>query len=230
MAQNRIGRRGEGQRQRSARASCRVLDAEGENIDVADMWTDAHLQLGREALAGKHPQQALAEFELAPAIPANLPTDGFNLTARAPEVDYWMGEAWSAAGNPAKARESWQRSARAESAPARQGYGELTPLVQSYYQALSLRTLGQTDQATNKLRDLVAGSNQALRQGPVELNPNQSPDALRAQRSSLALAHYAAALGYLGLDEKQDARRELTKALEISPDSVGARSAMEDLK
>ncbi len=202
--------------------------AEGANLNVADMWTDAHILLGRKVLASKHPQEALAEFERALAIPATLPSEGFDVKAREPEVNYWIGTAYSAAGNLAQAKVYWQKSAGANPAQEQQGSGEFIPRqIQSYYQALSLRQLGQTDRAATMLRDLVTAAHSALQQGPAELDPNMSPDKLRSQRFSLSSAHYAAALGYMGLDDKQNAKRELARALEISPDNVGARSAME---
>ena len=205
--------------------------AEGANLNVADMWIDAHVLLGRKELASKHPNEALSEFEGALAIPATLPLEGFDARAREPEVDYWIGAAYAAAGNEAQAKVYWQKSAGANPAQGRQSSGDLTLQdVQPYYQALSLRQLGQTDQAAAMLQDLVTAAHQALQQGPAELDPNMSPGTLRSQRSSLGSAHYAAALGYIGLDERQNAKRELARALEISPDNVGARSAMEDLE
>jgi Tfp pilus assembly protein PilF len=101
--------------------------------------------------------------------------------------------------------------------------------IQSYYRALSLRQLGQTEQAATMLHSLVNTANQALQQDSAKLNLSLSLDKLRAQRSALGTAHYAAGLGYLGLDEKQNAKKELDEALKVSPDNVGAQSALANL-
>jgi Tfp pilus assembly protein PilF len=80
------------------------------------------------------------------------------------------------------------------------------------------------------LRSLVDTANRALQQGPAKLDLNASPDALSAQRTTLATAHYAAGLGYLGLNDRPNAKKELKEALEASPDNVGARSALADVE
>jgi tetratricopeptide (TPR) repeat protein len=207
--------------------------AEGANINVADMWTDAHVLRGRKQLAGKHPKEALADFEAAIAIPTNLPSEGIDVEIREPEVDYWIGAAYSALGDQTQAKKHWQKSAAIKPEPrqpAHRASGSLAPGdIQSYYRALSLRKLGQTDQAATMLRSLVNTANQALQQGPAKLNLSLSLDKLRSQRSALATAHYAAGLGYLGLNEKQNAKKELDEALKASPDNVGAQSALSDL-
>jgi tetratricopeptide (TPR) repeat protein len=208
--------------------------AEGENINVAEMWTDAHILRGRKQLAAKHRKEALADFEAALVIPSNLPSEGVAVEIRAPEVNYWIGTAYSAQGDQAQAKAYWQKSAGAKLEPRRSrrpSSGGLSPRdIQSYYQALSLRQLGQTEQATAMLRTLVDTANHALQQGPAKLDLSASPDALSVQRTTLATAHYAAGLGYLGLNDKPNAKKELKEALEASPDNVGARSALADVE
>ena len=208
--------------------------AEGENINVAEMWTDAHVLQGRNRLAGKHPKEALADFEAALAIPTNLPSEGVEVEARAPEVNYWIGMAYSALGKQAQAKAYWQKSAGAKVEPRRsrrQRSGGLSPRdIQTYYQALSLRQLGQADQATGLLKSLVETANHSIQQGPPKLDLNASLDAIRSQRTALATVHYAAGLGYLGLNDKPNAKKELTEALEVSPDHAGARSALADVE
>jgi Tfp pilus assembly protein PilF len=47
-----------------------------------------------------------------------------------------------------------------------------------------------------------------------------------SERERNAGGHYFVGLGYLGLNEKAKAKAELTKALELRPDHVGARAAL----
>jgi Tfp pilus assembly protein PilF len=42
----------------------------------------------------------------------------------------------------------------------------------------------------------------------------------------MASAHYLSGLGYLGLEDRAQAKAELRQAVEISPDLVGARVAL----
>ncbi len=207
--------------------------AEGANIDVAGMWTDAHVLRGRKQLAAKHPKEALADFEAALAVPSNLPSEGVEMEARATEVNYWMGAAYSALGDQAQAGKCWQKSASAESKPRRSHRAEsggVSPRdIQSYYQALALRQLGQTDQAALILRNLVSAAGHAIEKTPAKLDLRASPDTLRSQRASRATAHYAAALGYIGLNDRTNAKSALTAALADSPDHVGASAALPGL-
>jgi Tfp pilus assembly protein PilF len=45
----------------------------------------------------------------------------------------------------------------------------------------------------------------------------------------MANAHYLTGLGYLGLNDKAQAKSELSQAVELSPDLVGARTALASL-
>ena len=197
--------------------------AEGANLDVADMWTDAHVMRGRKQLAEKHPKEALAEFGSALTIPSNLPSEGVAVSEREAEVDYWIATTYSALGDEALAKKYWQKSASAVKESGR-------PEIQSYYEALSLRQLGRTDQAATMLHGLVSAANETLQRGPSKLDTSVPPERLRSQRSALAAAHYAAGLGYLGLDDRQNAKQELVLALKASPDHVGAKSALAEIE
>jgi tetratricopeptide (TPR) repeat protein len=206
---------------------------EGGNLNVAENWTDAHILRGRKQLDGKHATESLAEFKAALEIPANLPSEGIEVEARAPEVNYWIGAAYAALGDNDRANQHWRKSADQKietPAPHRRHRGGMSSVdLQVYYQALSLRRLDQTAKAEELLRQLVETANAALRDGPAAPNPASSPDTQRAQRVALATAHYAAALGYSGLNEAQKAREELNKALAASPDHVGARAMLAGL-
>jgi len=56
--------------------------------------------------------------------------------------------------------------------------------------------------------------------GPGRGGRAQSP------RARMANAHYLTGLGYLGLDDHAQAKAELSQAVEMSPDLVGARIAL----
>jgi tetratricopeptide (TPR) repeat protein len=207
---------------------------EGGNLNVADNWTDAHILRGRKLLEAKHAQEARAEFEAALEIPRNLPSEGIDVNGREPEADYWIGSAYAASGDAAQAKKYWQKSADVKlgtQRPHRRQRGGFAPSdLQAYYQALSLRKLGQADKATELLQQLVETANQALQAGPAKPDLSAPLDSLKSQRAALGTAHYAAGLGYLGLNEKLKAREELTKALAASPDQAGAKAELAELR
>ena len=215
----------------------RFAIVEGANLDVADQWTNAHMLRGQQRLAAKQYQEALADFQAARAIPSNLPSArslGFDPGGdrRASEFTYWIGVAVDAMGDQQKALESWKAGAQ----PARPGasrHPEFDPLsgsVQSYYRALCLQKLGQTEQAKVLFQDLVASGEKALQQEPaatISSGPARPP---QSSRTRLATAHYISGLGYLGLGDKGRAKQELTEALQFSPDLLGARSVLSTME
>jgi Tfp pilus assembly protein PilF len=49
-------------------------------------------------------------------------------------------------------------------------------------------------------------------------------------RARTASAHYISGLGYLGLNDQAKAKAELTEAVQLDPDLLGARTALASLK
>jgi tetratricopeptide (TPR) repeat protein len=205
---------------------------EGANLNVAEQWTNAHMLRGQHYLAEKKYKEALADFQAAGNIPSNLPSPrslGFDPAGerRASEYAYWIGVAYDLMGEHQMAVNSWTTGAQP---PKRAGsrHPEFDPLsgnVRSYYQALCLEKVGQTAKAKSLFEDLVASGEKTLQQEPPATAswPGRQPEPVRLRQ---ATAHYISGLGYLGLDDKGKAKQELTEALQLSPDLVGARSAL----
>lgn len=206
---------------------------EGANLNVADNWIDVHVLRGRKHLAAKRNKEALADFNAALQIPSNLPSEGMDTTTRGPELGYWIGRAYEAMGDSAQAKAQWRKSANAEVAPARRARRRVDRLtardLQAYYQALALRKLGETERAGKLMQGLVDAGNDSLKRAAPKAGAKETSEGRRTQRMRLATAHYAAGLGYLGLDDKPKAKEELAKALEASPDHVGAKSALDNM-
>ncbi len=205
---------------------------EGGSLNVADSWTDAHLLRGHRHMAAKRYREALADYRASAEIPDNLPSERRGSGGRNAEVAYWIGTAYAAIGDTAKARQSWQESVEPEERRPRRGGGDAIASgrgVQRYYQALSLQRLGQRDQAKTIFDDLLKSASRALGQASAKIDPTASFGEQQAQRFRLATAHYIAGLGHLGLDEKEKAKEEMARAIEVSPDHLGARTALAEL-
>ncbi|MFC1795364.1 hypothetical protein ACFL3Q_17480, partial [Planctomycetota bacterium] len=102
--------------------------------------------------------------------------------------------------------------------------------TQRYYQALSLQKLGKNEDVEEIFRDLVKSGNEALEQTSSQIDFFAKFGQQQSQRSRLADAHYKAGLGYLGLNEKDKARRQLNQALEAGPDHLGAKTMLAQLE
>ncbi len=182
--------------------------AEGANLNVVDHWTDAHTLRAQTEIQAKLYHEALADLEAAATIPANLPV-GFGFggaNARYAELAYWKGVAQEGSGDTQKAAESWSQAA----APRESGGSP-----QAYFQGLAFQKLGQPEKA------------QALFRGLVQFGQNDLKQP--ASRFRSANAHYLAGLGYLGLGDRMQAKAELSQAVRMSPDLVGARTALASL-
>lgn len=201
---------------------------EGGQISVAQFWTDAHLLRGRKYLADKRSQEALADFQAAGQIPDNLPSEQRGVGGREAEIAYWTGCAYEALGNNEMAQKFWTEattgSARLRFGGRRVGGGS----AQQYYQALSLRKLGQNDKATAIFQQLLESAMVSLQKGETGdffTSFGQSTIG-NSQRVRISQAHYLAGLAHLGLDEKDKAKEELAKALQDKPDHIGAKTAL----
>ena len=204
--------------------------AEGANLNVLDHWTDAHILRAQTEIQAKRYAQALADLEAAAIVPANLPVSfafgGAN--ARYAELDYWTGVAYAGSGDTRKAAESWKRAvAPPEPVPQRRtsqsGRVAAGGGVQVYYQGLAFQKLGQPETAHALFQGLVQSAQSELNQPASAEGREASP------RVRTASAHYLAGLGYLGLKDQAQAKAELSQAVRISPDLVGARSALASL-
>jgi Tfp pilus assembly protein PilF len=91
--------------------------------------------------------------------------------------------------------------------------------AQAYYQGLAFQKLGQPEKAQALFQGLVQSGQNALRQ----------PAPPAGARACTANAHYLAGLGYLGLKDQEHAKAEFSQAVQISPDLVGARTALASL-
>ncbi len=185
---------------------------EGANLNVAGSWIDAHVLRGRNRLAAGRIKDALTDFEAAHRIPSNLPSEGIDVADSRPELEYWLGKAYQALGESDRAKKHWREAALG---------GRIAP--QSYFRACALRELGETERANAIFRELVANGNRVLEKKP---EASASVAGLLRRRSTMAAAHYAAGLGYLGLSQLEKAKDELNKALKERPDHVGAKVAL----
>jgi tetratricopeptide (TPR) repeat protein len=179
---------------------------EGGALNVAELWVDAHLFRARQHLAAGRHREALADVEAAAKVPDNLPSERIGSGTRARELAYWTGAVQEALGNRTEAAKQWEKASAAPPDDSRfrrrRESGGVSPFAaQTYYQALTLRKLGQKEKADALLRGML-----------------EQPD------------HYIAALGALGLNDNAKARREFQLALEAKPDHAAARFLLASMK
>jgi len=202
---------------------------EGVNLNVGEHWANAHVLRGRRNMAANRRKEALADFLGAADIPSNIPSGfGFGDYGGASEIAYWTAAAYDAAGDREKAEQYWKKGAAARASGGMFRPPDYDPLSQSphsYYRALCLQKLGKAGEAEKIYRNLVSSGQEALqeRASTAGSTPQGAP------RTRLATAHFVTGLGYLGLDDTAEAKRELTEALRLRPDLVGAKSILDEM-
>jgi tetratricopeptide (TPR) repeat protein len=194
---------------------------------VNDCWTDAHLLRGHRHFDAGRYKEALADFQASLEFPENLRAARLRGgSGRETEVAYWVGMAYEALGEEDKAIESWTDTADSSgSRRRRRWFGGPRGSAGQYYRGLSLIKLGRNQEAEEIFQSLIELAQRSLKEAP-QLDFFAKFGEQQSQRSRLANAHYLMGLGHLGLDQKDKAREEMTKALKISPDHLGAKSIL----
>jgi tetratricopeptide (TPR) repeat protein len=213
----------------------------GGRFSLSDSWVNANLVRARQLFAAKQYKEALAAYQAALEMPANLQEASGPVAGRKGEVDYWIGNTYEALGEMEKARQSWREAAGTSATQPRSGSGEgkeggrgrgtvgggaagaSVAQAASYYQALALVKLGEADRAKAIFQRLADAGAKAS-SGAPKLDGKSY--AAAAQRAQVADAHYLAGLGQLGLNNKDQARQEFAAALRASPDHLAAHGAL----
>lgn len=208
--------------------------AEGANLNVLDHWAEAHVLRARQHIAAKRFTQALADLRAAAATPDNLPVMSLEaVSARAAEIAWWTGVALEGSGKAQEARAAFEQAANASlqsrrRRPTEQPEPARLASAQAYYQGLALRKLGRTADAEQRFDALIETSQSELKSASAAAAPGAEGGRrpVPSPRARNANAHYLAGLGYLGKNQTERAKAEFAKAVETSPDHVGARMAM----
>jgi tetratricopeptide (TPR) repeat protein len=212
--------------------------AEGENLNVADHWTDAHILRAQTEIQNNHFKRALADLESAAKIPPNLPVsfEFGRANTRKSEIAYWTGVVHQGSGDTQGAIECWKEAVASfesgkGSDATQSGEVPVAGGVQSYYQGLAYQKLGQEEKSQKLFRELVQFGQSELKQPAMQTSqPGRRAEAEVSPRLRAAYAHYLAGLGYLGLNNNAAAKAELNQAVEMSPDLSRAKTALVSLQ
>lgn len=208
---------------------------EGGTLDVADHWENAHVGRGLQELAAGKNAAALADFQAAKSIPDNLPNDRRTGGPRTAEFAMYFAMAYENLADMAKAKQCWQEAADAPTSGGGGGRrggggaGALERQVQIFYQALAKRKLGRDAEGDADMKAVLDAGTRAIEQaggdGSSDSQPGRQPP-----NNRLAMAHYVAGLGHLGLGDQQKAKVEFELALVASPDFLGPKMQLAVLK
>ena len=192
---------------------------EGGEGQALGQHVRTHLALGRRALQKKQAADAEGHFRAALAAPPNL-GEARHLLANQSDLQFWLGCALAAQGNPAGAEAGW--TAAAEFKGDFQAMSVRTFSEMTYYSALALKKLGRKPEAEKLLQGLLAYARELARAPAViDYFATSLPtmllfdDDLPARQQTTAL--FLEAQARLGLGQIAGARRLLRRVLQRDP-------------
>jgi tetratricopeptide (TPR) repeat protein len=186
--------------------------------EIHSVYVDAHLFRGQDFFRMKKYSQALKDFEAALEYPENLEVGKPYAGGRFPEISYFIGTAYEALGDGAKAKFNYENALASKS-----GWSDL-----SYYQGLALRKLSREQEAIDLFDGLVQ-----FAKSQIEASPSIDFFAKFGEKQSVKIqqahAHYLLGLGYLGLGKRTEAKTEFQKAIELNINHTDAQRQLSNL-
>jgi tetratricopeptide (TPR) repeat protein len=123
----------------------------GEGLVLGE-YVRAQLLLGRAALARGNACEAIERFEAADRPPRSL-NEARHLLANSSNIEFWLGEAWSAKGEPDNARQHWERAVRQRGDFQQMQVRSVSEMT--YWSALAMRRLGREEEAVSWFREIL---------------------------------------------------------------------------
>jgi tetratricopeptide (TPR) repeat protein len=186
---------------------------------VRDILIDAHLMLGKKFMAEKNYTKALEEFVLA-QVPEEE-AGGSRSGNRNLQVDYFIGSAYEALGNKSKAKSYYSMSTSQESRSSS---------YIKYYQGLSYSKLGKKKEASDAFNAIIEeGERQVKQSASNEVDFFAKFGEKEAENARLSNAYLLKGLGYKGLGNKEAAKENLQKAVELSVGNLYAAIELKEL-
>lgn len=179
---------------------------------VREVIIDAQLMLGNKYLAEKNYKKALDHFLLA-QVP-DEEAGGPRSANREVQVNYYIGLAYEALGNKARARNYFTLSADQNV----RGTSYI-----KYYQGLSFQKLGRKKEALDIFNSLVEeGDRQIGQRASAEVDFFAKFGEQEAENARLSNAWFLKGLGLKGLNNTVEANESLRKAVELSAGNLYA--------
>ncbi len=200
----------------------------GEGL-VLGQFVRARLLLARHAIGEDKPAVAIAHLEAALHPPASL-GEARHLLANKSDIEYWLGAAHAANGNPSEAEHWWRCASR--QAGDFQRMSVLTVSDMTYWRGAALKQLGQSAQAEEAFRDIAAFANELEMQEPkIDYFATSLPTMLLfhedlKQRNRI-LATFLRAQAAYGLEGPVGAVALLQQSLALDNNHAGASDLLQ---
>jgi tetratricopeptide (TPR) repeat protein len=200
----------------------------GEGL-VLGQFVRASLLLARHAVAAGKPADAITHLEAALDPPQSL-GEARHLLANKSDIEYALGVAHGAAGNPSEAERWWRRASR--QAGDFQQMSVLTVSDMTYWRGAALDKLHQPKQAEEVFRSIAAYANELEVQEPkIDYFATSLPSMLLFHEDlhhrNLVLAAFLRAQAAYGLDGAEAAIPMLYAVLTLNSNHTGASDLLQ---
>jgi tetratricopeptide (TPR) repeat protein len=186
--------------------------------EVMEVILDAHLTLGQKYMAGKKYQEALKQFELASKVPMEEGGSDRSVS-RSVQVNYYIGLACEALRNKVKAREFFTLSA---------DQSIEVPSYLSYYKGLSNQKLGKSREADEIFKALVDDGNKRIGESTAEVDAFAKFGDAETMNTRISQGYLMRGIGYKGMGEKNLAKTDLSRAVELSAGNLWAKTFLQN--
>jgi tetratricopeptide (TPR) repeat protein len=200
---------------------------EGGEGKVMGQYVLAHVELGKRHLRDRHDAEALATLQQALIYPQNL-GEGKLAGAQENNIYYYLGCALERLGLNAEARAAFSTASLGLAEPASVMYYNDQPPDMIFYQGLAWLKLGNAGEARRRFNKLIDYGEQHLFDDvSIDYFAVSLPDFLlfedNLNKRNQVHCYYMLGLGRLGLQECEQARAMLARALELDVNHQGAR-------
>lgn len=178
---------------------------------VRDITVDAHLLLGQKLMEEKKYDQALEQF--LGAVGTKEIIKSRTGDTRSPQVNYFIGLAYEALGNKAKAKTYFTLST---------GQSVREADFVGYYQGLSYQKIGNKTKAAECFNRLVDEGTKRLKKGS-EVDFFAKFGEKESAAVQMSNAHLLVGLGQRGFGNTNAASENLKKAVELSASNLWAK-------
>ena len=199
----------------------------GEGLVLGE-YVRAYLLLGRDALAAGNAHRAIEHFEAADHPPQGI-NEARHLLANSSNIEFWLGEAWAAAGNAELAKLHWEKAER-QRADFQQM--QVRPVSEmTYWSAIALRRLGRNDEAAALFMHMLAYATALEKETPkIDYFATSLPAMLLFEEDLQKRQHITAtflkALALLGFGQDNEARVALDEVQRLDRSHSGARDLL----
>jgi tetratricopeptide (TPR) repeat protein len=201
----------------------------GEGLVLGE-YVRAHLLLGRIALAAGDAHKAVDHFQSADHPPRSL-SEARHLLANSSNIEFWLGEAWSAAGDAVRAAQHWERAARQRGDFQQMQVRSVSEMT--YWSAVALRRLGNEEEANSMFEHVLAYAETLDEEIPkIDYFATSLPTMLLFEEDLRKRQHITAtflrAQALLGLGQTAEAQAALDEVRTLDRSHAGARDLLAD--